>query len=223
MPSWAKTSKYASLSQIPDGATVALTAHGAPTATIGALKSRELTILDATCPIVREAQDVVAANAASKRFTIVYGDAEHLEVRGLLSRSKGLAIASESLNGLEFPAEGRLAIIAQTTKSPDALASFADAVRKHLASTADVVVQDTTCPEPTARYAAARDLSATVDAMVVVGSESSANTRNLYAACLESGRPAIFVPSREAIRPSDFASFTRIGLTKPGTEGETRD
>ncbi len=202
-----------SLAQIPDGATVALTAHGAPTATIAALRLRELEILDATCPIVREAQDVVVANANAHRFSIVYGDREHLEVQGLLSRARGLATAAESLEGLEFPTEGRLAILAQTTKSPQALAVFAESIRGFLDPRTDVIVQDTTCAEPTARYTAARELAATVDAMVVVGSETSANTRNLFAACCESGHPAHFISSPDAIRPDELAGYARIGLT----------
>jgi 4-hydroxy-3-methylbut-2-enyl diphosphate reductase len=76
-------------------------------------------------------------------------------------------------------------------------------------------VQDTTCPEPVARYQAARRLSfrTDIDAMVVVGGSTSANTRNLLAVCQESGKPALFVTSAEDIDPAKLRGFSRVGLT----------
>ena len=76
-----------SLAEIPDNASVALTAHGAPLMTIAALRARGLNLIDATCPIVQDAQRTVAENAKAGRFTIIFGDRNHLEVRGLLSLS----------------------------------------------------------------------------------------------------------------------------------------
>lgn len=201
------------LSEVPDHATVALTAHGAPLPLIAGILTRDLRLIDATCPIVAVAQKVVAENAKSKRFTIILGDNKHLEVRGLLSQANVGAVATETLEGLVIPSEGRLGLIAQTTQSPEALQAFADALRAQLNAKAHLVVTDTTCPEPVARYHAARELATQVDALVVVGSPTSANTRNLDAVCRESGKPAFFVESAEAIDVSTYAHYARIGLT----------
>jgi len=202
-----------SLSQIPDGASVALTAHGAPVLTIAALRARELNLIDTTCPIVSDAQRTVAENAQSGRFTIIFGDRNHLEVRGLLSQAIGSAVAAESMNGLELPSESKLAVIGQTTKSPEALHAFAEDLTAHLGDATDLLVQDTTCEEPVARYRAARKLAGIVDAIVVVGSPNSANSRNLHAACRESGKPTLFLESAEDIDLSSFTEHTVIGLT----------
>ncbi len=203
-----------SLSDIPDGATVALTAHGAPRPLIAGIRARDLHLLDATCPIVADAQRVVAENATSKRFTIIFGDRTHLEVRGLLSQAGSIgAIAAESMDGLIVPSEGQLALVAQTTKSPEALQAFADELRRHLNPKMKLIVHDTTCREPVARYRAAHDLSAQVDALVVVGSPTSANTQNLHSVCRETGKPTFFVQSASDIRATDFEGFALIGLT----------
>ncbi len=202
-----------SLAEIPDNAFVALTAHGAPLMTIAALRARDLNLIDTTCPIVRDAQRTVADNAKSGRFTIVFGDRDHLEVRGLLSHAVGCAVAAESMDGLELPSESKLAIVGQTTKSPEALQAFAEDLISLLGEATDVIVQDTTCGEPVARYLAARELANKADVLVVVGSPTSANTRNLYEICESSGRPATFIESAEDIDPSAFGQYTHIGLT----------
>ena len=202
-----------SLSEIPDGATVALTAHGAPLQLITGIRARELNLIDATCPIVADAQRIVAENAQSKRFTIIFGDSQHLEVRSLLSQASMSSVATESMDGLVIPSEGRLGLVAQTTKSPDALQAFADDLRARLGTKTDLVVEDTTCPEPVARYHAARELVADVDALVVVGSPTSANTRNLHAVCCESGNPTFFLESAVGIDASTYTAYSRIGLT----------
>jgi len=204
-----------SLSEIPDNASVALTAHGAPLATVTALRARGLNLIDATCPIVREAQRTVAENAKSGRFTVIFGDYHHLEVRSLLSQAVVSAVARESTDGLEVPSEGKLALIAQTTKDPDELQAFAEDLIAQLGKATDLIVQDTTCSEPVARYRAARELAnqEKVDAMVVVGSPNSANTRNLHAICQGSGKPTFFLESAKDVNASAFVGYTRIGLT----------
>ena len=202
-----------SLSKIPDGATVALTAHGAPLSLIAGIQARHLNLIDATCPIVADAQRRVAENSKSGRFTIIFGDSQHLEVRSLLSHASAGAIAAESMEGLAIPSEGRLGLVAQTTKAPEALQAFACDLRAQLPDKTDLVIQDTTCPEPLARYRAARKLATDVDAIIVVGGSMSANSRNLHAVCRESGKPAFFLESADEIDRSTIATYRRIGLT----------
>lgn len=202
------------LSEVPNHVAVALTAHGAPRQLITGIRARDLALIDATCPIVADAQRRVAENTDSGRFTIIFGDREHLEVRSLLSQAGTAgAVAAESIDGLTIPSEDRLAIVAQTTKSPRALQAFAADVRRQLRSEIDLLIQDTTCLEPVARYQAARELAPHVDAMVIVGSAMSANTRNLHAVCCESGTPAFFLEDAAGIDGSTVAAYKSIGLT----------
>ncbi|MBE0634452.1 4-hydroxy-3-methylbut-2-enyl diphosphate reductase [Candidatus Bipolaricaulota bacterium] len=205
--------QVASISQTPDDASVAITAHGATKPTIAALQIRGLKLIDTTCPIVRDAQRVLSENATSGRFTIIYGDGNHLEVRGLLSHAPGQAMATQSLNALEVPADRTLAVASQTTKSPEALQAFATNLAAHLSEDVDLLVQDTTCHEPVARYQAARALAARVDAMVIVGSRDSANTGNLKRVCQESGTPAYLVESADEIDASLVGQARVLGLT----------
>ena len=202
-----------SLSEIPEDTSVALTAHGAPLPLIAAIHARELNLIDATCPIVGDAQRVVAENSKLPLFTIIFGDRHHLEVRSLLSQAVGSSVATESMDGLEIPSEERLSLVSQTTKSPEALQAFAQDLIARLGVKTNVIVQDTTCSEPVARYRAANELAADVDAIVVVGSPNSANTRNLHAICANSGKPTFFLESAKDIDPSIFHKISYIGLT----------
>lgn len=205
-----------SVSSIPDGAVVAITAHGAPLSTVAALDARGFIIIDATCSNVRKAQQIVADNAQQGLFTVIYGTRTHLEVQGLLSHGAGHAIAAESFDELTLPPRGKIALCAQTTREPGRFRSFAQQVNDQLDDETRLILQqETICQETVHRYQAARELSTQVDidAMVVVGSSNSANTGILRSVCEESGKPTLLVSSANDIDDAMFARFTSIGLT----------
>lgn len=216
-----------SMSEIPDDAIVAVTAHGAPISTLAALEARGFKQVDATCPNVRKAQQVVAQNAKQHIFTVIYGTPEHLEVQGLLSHGAGCAVAATGLAGLAFPSAGRIALCAQTTREPGRFRAFAQLLQTQLDDDTRLILQqETICQETVNRYQAARELSARpdIDAIVIVGSANSANTGILQSVCEESGKPAIRVASAMDIEDGAFEQFAVLGLTAgASTPDETID
>ena len=205
-----------SISDIPDGAVVAITAHGAPLSTIAELEERGFPQIDATCFNVRKAQQIVADNAQQGTFTLIYGAREHLEVQGLLSHGAGRAIAAESLDGLTLPSHGTIALCAQTTREPSRFHAFSQQVKAQLDDETRLLLQqETICQETVNRYQAARELStrADIDVLVVVGSPNSANTAILKSVCEEGGKPTFLLSSADSIDEATFERFTSIGLT----------
>jgi 4-hydroxy-3-methylbut-2-en-1-yl diphosphate reductase len=177
-----------SLDEVPDGGTVAITAHGAGEEVYAEIQRRGLCLVDTTCPIVRRAQ-AVAEELVDEGFGLVlYGEAEHPEVRGILSWTKEKGIATQS-SDVEIPAGPKgIAVISQTTKSPTLFAEFAQGlVRRFAGRVPEIRIVDTTCPETGRRYQSAEELAARVDALVVVGSRTSANTRKLAETCRATG------------------------------------
>ncbi len=202
------------LDEVPEQSTVAITAHGAGEEVFAEIERRGLRLVDTTCPIVRRAQET-AAQLVEEGFTVVlYGEAEHPEVRGILSWTRGQGIATQSPD-VEIPIGRRgIALIAQTTKNPTRFAAFAQTVVRRAAGTApEIRIIDTTCPETGRRYEAAKRLAEAVDALLVVGSRTSANTRKLAETCRETGLPTYPIESADEIDERWWQGTERFGVT----------
>ena len=202
------------LDEVPENGTVAITAHGAGEEVFAEIERRGLRLVDTTCPIVRRAQET-AARLVEEGFTVVlYGEAEHPEVRGILSWTRGRGTATQSPD-VEVPiGERGIALIAQTTKNPTRFAEFAQTlVRRFTGAAQEIRIIDTTCPETGRRYQAAKELADTVEALIVVGSRTSANTRKLAETCRETGAPTYPIESAEEIDDAWLDGLRRIGVT----------
>jgi len=208
------TKMVRSLDEVPAGGTVAITAHGAGEDVYAEIERRGLRLIDTTCPIVRRAQET-AAHLVENGFTVIlYGEADHPEVKGILSWTRGHGVATLSPD-VDIPgdAEG-IGIIAQTTKKPELFATFAQAIaQRHTGRLPEIRIVNTTCPETGRRYQAAKELARRVDALVVVGSRTSANTRKLAETCRAADRPTYPIESAEEISSEWLDRFDRFGVT----------
>jgi len=202
------------LDEVGSTEAVAITAHGAGEEIYSAIRDRGLRIVDTTCPIVRRAQQTAENLVKEGFFVIVYGEAEHPEVRGILSWTAGRGIATQTPE-VEIP-DGTtgVAVIAQTTKNPQQFAQFAERATRQFASrVAEIRIVNTTCPETGRRYQAGSELAKKVDVIIVVGSRSSANTRKLAETCRATGVPTYHIESSAEINEDWFAGCSRCGVT----------
>jgi len=203
-----------SLDEVPPKGTVAITAHGAGEEVYAEIRRRGLSLVDTTCPIVRRAQQTAAKLVDEGYFVVVYGEADHQEVRGILSWTRGKGIATLS-SRVSIPAgEKRIGIIAQTTKKPELFSRFAQEItNRYTGKVQEIRIIDTTCPETGRRYQAGRELANDVDALIVVGSRTSANTRKLAETCRGTGTPTYHIEEAAEIDPSWLAGKERFGVT----------
>ena len=169
---------------------VAITAHGAPPELYRRFEDAGLHILDCTCPIVRKAQRVVSEQLDGFNI-LIFGDPDHQEVIGLNGWAKGAKFVG-NFNDLFTPSQRfkilnlskRIGIISQTTKIPAMFADFVTTlINRNMGRFNEVRVFNTICPIVSARVNETRKLSEEVDIMFVVGSQESANTRNLETVC----------------------------------------
>lgn len=202
------------LEEVPDGGTVAITAHGAGEEVYAEIERRALRLVDTTCPIVRKAQEAVARFVDEGFAVVLYGEAEHPEVRGILSWTRGHGVATQTLD-VEIPdGSAGVAVVSQTTKNPDRFAQFAEGLVKRLTGNVpEIRIVDTTCPETGRRYQAAQSLARTVGVLFVVGSRTSANTRKLVETCRETGVPTYHIESAGEIEETWFEGRETIGVT----------
>ncbi len=205
-----------------EGDTVATGAHGVSPQLEEAIRSQHIHIINATCPFVRRAQMVAARLAKSGFYVVVYGDADHPEVKGILgwARGKGLATLDEKPVATLKPLPRRLGILAQTTQIP---ANFTEFAKKlidiALTKDSELRIIDTICHDIRRRQAAALELANRVDLMFVIGDHTSANTNRLAELC-SAVTETHLIETAEEIEPSLLHGYSHIGVTGGASTAE---
>ncbi|MCX6004153.1 MAG: 4-hydroxy-3-methylbut-2-enyl diphosphate reductase [Chloroflexi bacterium] len=169
-----------------DNGVIAISSHGVAPATMDKIQGQGAKVIDTTCPIVRSAQKAAQRLAGAGFSVVIYGEANHPEVRGLLGWAGEHAIAS--MNADEIPLQSllkRVGILSQTTQSRLEFISFVNNLTERLLpATREIRVINTLCQETLKRQSAAIELAKTSDLMIVVGGHNSANTRHLAEGCI---------------------------------------
>lgn len=206
------------------GIVAAIGSHGVSPEVEAEMRSRFDVLIDTTCPFVHRAQSS-AGKLASAGFTvIVYGEADHAEVKGILGYAQGKGIATmdtEFLNGLE-KLPRKVGVLSQTTQIRSRFVSFGkEIVGSLLDKDAELQFIDTICHDMNDRQEAALELARRVELMLVVGSKTSANTNHLLALCLTATR-SLLVETPADLEGMRFEGVDRIGVTSgASTSDET--
>lgn len=193
---------------------VAITAHGAGPDVYGEIERRGLALVDTTCPIVKRAQEEAHRLSREAYTVLIYGEASHPEVQGLIAWTGGKGHATLVPHDAPLAAGGRLAIVSQTTKEREGFWEFVQAVvGRDRTALRELQVVDTTCPETGRRYRAAQELARRVEVMFVVGSRNSANTRRLAEVVRATGVRTLFIEWGDEIHAQWVAGISRVGIT----------
>ncbi|EFL51370.1 hydroxymethylbutenyl pyrophosphate reductase [Solidesulfovibrio fructosivorans JJ]] len=199
---------------IPAGATVVIRAHGIPEPVRREIASRGARIVDATCPKVKKAQTLISAQATQSKVLLLFGEADHPEVKGLLSYATAGAHVFDSMEELERMDLGEgptYFLAAQTTQDEMEFMRIRDFLKKRFGP--GLTVLSTICNATMNRQQEAMDLAAAVDFMVVVGGRESGNTRRLAQVARTAGTPCVHVETADELSPDMVAGKRIIGLT----------
>ena len=190
--------------------TVIIRAHGLPPLEIESLKARGLTVSDATCPRVRLVQTLAAREAARGRLVIIWGQADHPEVIGILGHAgaSGRVISGPGEAAGLPPAQAVL-LVAQTTQDLELWPEVAAAV---LARWPEALIKNTICQATAARQRQVRELVETAEALVVVGGRTSGNTRRLADLGRAAGRKTFLAETGADLRPEDFRNVRSVAV-----------
>lgn len=198
------------------GTAVAIAAHGVGPKVLEEAKVKGLDIIDTTCPIVTRSQRWAKKMADDGFTVIVYGDADHREVKGVLSwaQGKGMALAEEDVHSLPAELLSRVAIIPQTTQNPARFAAFVGRLlRERLAQISEVQVINTLCNVTAGQQAEARELAQDVELMLVIGGHNSANSRHLAEVCREAGVETHHIETAAELEGQWLVGRERVGVT----------
>ncbi len=193
------------------GSFLAVRTHGVAPDILGRISRLEgVRVVDLTCPRVKKVQEI-ASQAAQKGYSvIIYGNRDHPEVKGLIGWAGEGAIpvsAPEELQEIEFKKPSIL--ISQTTGNPGVYEQL-KALYKNMDPEGQIY--DTLCPETDYRHKETAELAKRVEALVVVGSKTSANTKALYDSCRQL-KPSCRVTNAEELDFNFLRQYRVIGVT----------
>lgn len=197
--------------EIGEGAVI-IRSHGVTAGEMQAIADRHLTVVDATCPFVKKAQEY-AARLASEGYTVVIvGEAEHPEVQGIVSYAATgkVQVVADPGQAAQLPRLGRVGIVAQTTQSFENLRQVTDIC---LEKCQELRIYNTICDATSVRQNEAREIARQVDVMLVIGGFNSANTTRLAHICREIQPATHHLETAGEIELSWFAGARRIGIT----------
>jgi len=198
------------LSEIDSGVII-IRSHGVEPKTIEQAENKGLTILDATCPYVKKAQKNAQLLMEEGYQTLIYGDQDHPEVKGILGATDYKALIVEDKNDLdEIDLQSKVGIVAQTTKSP---ASFKELIGLLLNRVKELKIYNTICNTTQVRQSGAENLADDVEIMFVIGGFNSANTNRLAEICSNTGTPTYHIETAEDIEWSWLENINKIGIT----------
>ena len=209
-----------SLSEVPEGGTVLIRAHGEPPSTYEEAAKRHLDVIDCSCPVVlqlqkriRESYAWLHANGA-KGQVIIFGRVGHAEVLGLLGQVDGDALVVENeamlrqaMDRLDFiqPME----IFSQTTKSPSEYAAICRLLKERGAR---LLIHDTICAQVANRHQKLVTFATDHDIILFVSGRSSSNGKVLSDLCKSVNARTYVIGGTAEINPAWFNDQDRVGI-----------
>lgn len=200
------------IADVPAGHPIMLSAHGSAPEVVEAARSRGSYVVDSVCPLVTKVHHEVKVRAG-KGYRIVYvGHEGHEEAVGTM------AVAPDAIDRVETTAEVEaladtdepVALLAQTTLSHRDWEDVAVAVRHRFPQVWTPGRSDL-CFATTNRQAAIEELAHRSDAIVVIGSANSSNTRALAKLAEEEGCERVFRVNTASELPHDLRGT--VGVT----------
>ena len=194
------------------GKTLLIRAHGAPLSTYRNAEDAGYGIIDATCPMVKEIQKIARDDEKKGRTIIIIGDEKHEEVIGIKGSLRGEPVIlgpKEPLPINRLKTLDKCSVVVQSTQNIDGVLEI---VKELSSLIKDLRFHDTICSPTKNRQKEARALPLKNDAMVVIGSRTSANTKRLYQISKKLNERTFWISSAKDLKKSMFKDAKSVGV-----------
>mgnify|MGYP005984449391 FL=1 len=205
---------YKELNDVKDNDTIIIRTHGIPKNDLKNLKAQNAKVINATCPFVTTPQQIVKKMSKEEYSILIFGDKDHPEVKGVQSYGQDqedvhIVLEPSDLENLNFK-YSKIATIAQTTKKKE---KYLEIVNSLILKNKEVRVFNTICDATFENQDAARELSAEVDVMVVIGGKNSSNTKQLHSICKENCQDSYLIENETELDSKWFKNKKLCGIT----------
>jgi 4-hydroxy-3-methylbut-2-enyl diphosphate reductase len=209
-------------SEVPRGAVVVLSAHGVAPEVYANSASRDLTVIDATCPLVTKVHLEARRFADDDRTIVLIGHAGHEEVVGTTGQAPGRTVLVQSpaeARVVQLDDPDRVSYLTQTTLSVDETNEIIDILRERFPSIQGPP-RDDICYATQNRQDAVKELARRADVVLVIGSDNSSNSKRLAEVSRELGTPAYLVDDETEVDPAWLAGADTVGVTSGASAPE---
>ena len=203
------------LDEVPDGATVVFSAHGVAPGVWEQAAARNLTVIDATCPLVSKVHAQTRRFAARGDTVVLIGHADHEEVVGTLGQvpqSTVLIQNAADARGLQVSDPSRVSYVTQTTLGMDEVGEVIEALRERLPLLQEPPSDDI-CYATTNRQDAVRAVLDECDLLLVIGSANSSNSLRLVELAARHGVAAHLIDGAGDIDPAWLRNAGTVAVT----------
>jgi 4-hydroxy-3-methylbut-2-enyl diphosphate reductase len=199
----------------PTGAigTLIITAHGVGPDIYQAAKEKEVDVIDTTCPKVIKVQKLAKLFHQKEYRIVIIGDKDHKEVRGINEwggEHSFIISEKKDLINLKISPNQKIAVLSQTTQNEDFCEEIGDFIKKKYENTK---IDITTCDTTHTRQNEIKEIAKDNDAVLVIGSKTSANSRRLWEIALSINPRSYFIENISEIDKKWFKRMSSVGIT----------
>ena len=207
----------------PESSLLVFSAHGIAPEVRARAEKRDQRTIDAVCPLVVKVHREVSKFVGEGYHVLLIGHAGHEEVDGTMGHAGGnvTLIQNEAeAEAYQPETDAQLALVSQTTLAVSEVQRVIDVLQRrfpgiHLPAKSDI------CYATENRQVAVRAMAPACDAILVIGSNNSSNSRSLRDAAGDGGRPAYLIDDPASIQPAWLAGVTTLGITAGASTPET--
>jgi len=202
---------------------VLIRAHGEPPSTYRTAEKNNITVLEATCPIVKRLQSKIKDTWIKAKDEngqiVIFGKRGHPEVAGLLGQTRNEAIlvtSTEDIRKIDYTRPVHL--FSQTTMSAEDFYSIAENIRSQIAykGLADpdelLSVNKTSCRQVANRQPRLKTFAKKHDVVIFVSGKESSNGKMLYSVCKSVNPETYFISSPDEIESKIFTGKKSVGI-----------
>ncbi|MCH7970997.1 MAG: 4-hydroxy-3-methylbut-2-enyl diphosphate reductase [Chloroflexi bacterium] len=204
--------------EVPEGSVVVFSAHGSPPSDYQIARERDLTVLDATCPLVTRVHNEAKKYSREGKKIVLVGHVGHQEVIGTTGQTEMELVDERREWSLpDWGEDVEVAVLTQTTLSVRDTAAAVEKIKKlH----PNAIVRNDICYATTNRQAAAIELAEMTELVLVIGAQNSSNCNQLKAVAINKGVPAHLIIGPEELDRSWLKGITKVGITSGASTPE---
>lgn len=205
------------LDECPDDRPVVFSAHGVPKSVPKAAQARDMHFLDATCPLVSKVHVEAEKHRKNGLHILLIGHAGHPEVIGTMGQLEdgAMTLIEDENDALRYTAKdpNNLALVTQTTLSVDDTQGIIKILQDRFPAI-ELPYKEDICYATTNRQAAVKEIAQGCDLFMVIGSQTSSNSKRLVEVAVKAGAgSAMLVSGAESLDWGLIETCETIGLS----------
>ena len=195
-----------------DNKILLIRAHGASEEIYEKASNFGYTIVDATCPMVKEIHKIAKISKKEGCEVIIIGDKKHDEVRGIMGQLQDKAVVIDSIKKIpltKLKNVKKACVVVQSTQNLEKTLTIIEVLKRYIR---ELKFFNTICKPTRIKQKEAKEMPLKNDLMVIIGSKTSANTKRLYQISKSLNKRSYWVQSRDEIKPEWFRNVQGVGV-----------